>query len=73
MADGWPNLCAFLGVPIPTEHFPHSNTTTEFRSRSPNKLRTEFEAAARREGDVSVRIEWRRHLDHVGADEIDPA
>ncbi|RUZ74670.1 sulfotransferase family protein, partial [Mesorhizobium sp. M7A.F.Ca.CA.001.14.1.1] len=33
VADGWPNLCAFLGVPIPAEPFPHSNTTTEFRNR----------------------------------------
>ena len=33
VAEGWPNLCAFLGVPIPAEPFPHSNTTTEFRSR----------------------------------------
>ncbi|TPM07434.1 MULTISPECIES: sulfotransferase family protein [unclassified Mesorhizobium] len=33
VAEGWPNLCAFLSVPIPAETFPHSNTTTEFRSR----------------------------------------
>ncbi|RVA64075.1 sulfotransferase family protein, partial [Mesorhizobium sp. M7A.F.Ca.CA.001.08.2.1] len=29
----WPNLRAFLSVPIRTEPFPHSSTTTEFRSR----------------------------------------
>ena len=23
--DGWPELCGFLGVPIPDEPFPHSN------------------------------------------------
>ena len=33
VADGWPKLCAFLGVPVPPEPFPHSNTTTEFRER----------------------------------------
>ena len=33
VADGWPKLCAFLGVPVPAEPFPHSNTTTEFRER----------------------------------------
>jgi hypothetical protein len=33
VADGWPRLCSFLGVPVPAEPFPHSNTTDEFRSR----------------------------------------
>lgn len=29
--DGWESLCAFLGVDIPDEPFPHSNKTVEFR------------------------------------------
>jgi hypothetical protein len=33
VADGWPKLCSFLGVPIPAEPFPHSNTTREFMAR----------------------------------------
>jgi hypothetical protein len=31
--DGWGPLCAALGVPVPTEPFPHVNTTDEFRAR----------------------------------------
>lgn len=33
VAQGWEPLCAFLGVPVPAEPFPHVNTTEEFRSR----------------------------------------
>lgn len=29
--DGWGPLCAFLGVPVPDEPFPHSNTGGDFR------------------------------------------
>lgn len=32
--DGWPPLCAKLGVPIPDEPFPHLNTSEEFRARA---------------------------------------
>lgn len=28
--DGWAPLCLALGVPIPDEPYPHTNTTTEF-------------------------------------------
>lgn len=31
VADGWKPLCAFLGVPVPDEPFPHLNDTTAFR------------------------------------------
>jgi hypothetical protein len=31
VAEGWPPLCAFLGVPVPDEPFPHVNDTAEFR------------------------------------------
>lgn len=31
--DGWPKLCAFLGVPIPADPFPHTNTIADFQSR----------------------------------------
>jgi hypothetical protein len=31
VADGWPKLCAFLGVPIPAEPFPLTNSTADFR------------------------------------------
>lgn len=30
--DGWEPLCAALGLPVPDEPFPHSNTTEEFRA-----------------------------------------
>jgi hypothetical protein len=33
VAEGWPPLCAFLGVEIPSEAFPNTNTTEDFRSR----------------------------------------
>jgi hypothetical protein len=29
--DGWEPLCAALGVPVPDDEFPHSNTTDQFR------------------------------------------
>jgi hypothetical protein len=31
VGSGWEPLCAFLNVPVPSEPFPHSNTTAEFR------------------------------------------
>jgi len=30
VAEGWEPLCAFLGVPVPDEPFPHKNTRDEF-------------------------------------------
>jgi len=32
--DGWGPLCAALGLPEPSEPFPHTNTREEFRSRA---------------------------------------
>ncbi len=32
--DGWDPLCKALGVDVPDEPFPHTNTTEEFRSRA---------------------------------------
>ena len=32
--DGWAPLCAALGVPVPSEPFPVTNTTEEFRARA---------------------------------------
>ena len=29
--DGWGPLCAALGLEVPDEPFPHTNTTSEFR------------------------------------------
>jgi hypothetical protein len=31
---GWEPICEALGVPVPDEPFPHTNTTAEFRQRS---------------------------------------
>ena len=31
--DGWGPLCAALGVPVPDEPFPHTNTTADFLAR----------------------------------------
>jgi hypothetical protein len=33
VAEGWAPLCAFLGVPVPDEPFPLTNTTSEFQAR----------------------------------------
>lgn len=33
VADGWEPLCAFLGVPVPDEPFPHVNDTASMRRR----------------------------------------
>ena len=30
--DGWAPLCEGLGLPVPSEPFPHTNTTAEFRA-----------------------------------------
>ncbi len=32
--DGWEPLCEGLGLPIPTEPFPHVNTGAEFRAKA---------------------------------------
>jgi sulfotransferase family protein len=32
--DGWEPICSTLGVPVPDEPFPRTNTTEEFRSRA---------------------------------------
>ena len=32
-ADGWGPLCAFLGVPVPDEPYPNTNSTAEFQAR----------------------------------------
>lgn len=32
--DGWPPLCAFLGVPVPDAPFPRVNDTAEFQRRT---------------------------------------
>jgi Sulfotransferase domain len=31
--EGWPPLCAFLGVPVPSEPYPRTNTTDEWIER----------------------------------------
>jgi hypothetical protein len=31
--DGWEPICAALGVPVPSEPFPHTNRTTAFRAQ----------------------------------------
>ena len=30
--DGWEPICEKLGLPVPSEPFPHVNTTDEFRA-----------------------------------------
>jgi hypothetical protein len=32
--DGWGPLCEALGVPVPDEPYPHTNSTAEFRARA---------------------------------------
>lgn len=31
--EGWEPFCKFLGIPVPSKPFPHSNTTAEFLGR----------------------------------------
>jgi hypothetical protein len=33
LGDGWEPLCAFLGVPAPTEPYPFGNTTAQLQER----------------------------------------
>lgn len=33
-ADGWAPLCAALGVPVPNEPFPHTNTRADWQARN---------------------------------------
>jgi hypothetical protein len=35
---GWEPLCAALGIPVPDEEFPHTNTTEEFTARRASRL-----------------------------------
>lgn len=32
LGDGWPPICAALGVPVPSDPFPHVNTTADIRA-----------------------------------------
>lgn len=32
-ADGWEPLCKFLGLPVPAEPYPNTNSTAEFQAR----------------------------------------
>jgi len=42
VGDGWEPLCRFLGKPVPSEPFPKTNTTDEFKKRiaGPNPPRS---------------------------------
>ena len=33
VAEGWQPLCQFLGVPVPKDAFPRTNSTVEFQTR----------------------------------------
>ncbi len=33
VAEGWQPLCQFLGVPVPKDAFPRTNSTAEFQTR----------------------------------------
>jgi hypothetical protein len=39
-SDGWPPLCAALGVPVPDEPFPRVNTSEQFLARIPGPAGT---------------------------------
>lgn len=39
VADGWEPLCDRLGLPVPDEAFPFTNTTAEFRAHNRLRLR----------------------------------
>lgn len=44
--DGWEPLAAALGVPVPDEPFPHTNTTDDFRARMAQRAADAAEEAA---------------------------
>jgi hypothetical protein len=33
VSEGWEPLCAFLGIPVPSQPFPRTNSSAEFRAR----------------------------------------
>jgi hypothetical protein len=39
--DGWEPICAALGVAVPSDPFPHENSTAEFRARMADSLGAE--------------------------------
>jgi len=39
VSQGWGPLCRFLGVPVPDEPFPKTNTPAEWRERIGSKLK----------------------------------
>ena len=41
--DGWEPLCAFLGIPVPTEPYPRSNDTASFLARGDDDAGTPSE------------------------------
>jgi len=45
-AHGWEPLCQFLGVPLPSEPFPLTNTTDEFRKRIEERQRQGAQGSA---------------------------
>ena len=34
LGSGWETLCAFLGVPVPEQSYPHTNATTDFQKHN---------------------------------------
>ena len=38
VAEGWAPLCAYLGVPVPDQPFPLTNSTSEFQARMAERL-----------------------------------
>ena len=47
VADGWEPLCNRLGLPVPDEAFPLTNTTAEFRAHNRLRLGSENTGGAR--------------------------
>lgn len=47
VAEGWGPLCPFLGVDVPAEDFPFTNTTREFQERARERARALAEDAKR--------------------------
>ncbi len=40
IGDGWQPLCAFLGVPVPDQDYPRTNSTAEFQQMTANMTNT---------------------------------
>jgi hypothetical protein len=54
--DGWPQLCRFLGLPVPDEPFPHSNPAGSNRGRARKQRPRAVRKAAKLKRRLKARL-----------------